>query len=375
MASLARRIQRRLRRNEDGAIAVVVAVLLGCGVLTGMAALVVDVGQLYQERAELQNGADAAAIGVAKSCALGTCDPTVAQQYADGNASQLTGRTEGAGPVCGSGPLGTCPPSTGATTDCPGPPAAGTNYVDVHTFTKTASGSTLLPPVFAGSLLGAGYQGTTVEACAQAEWGAPPLAATTVAITISACEWDQATQQGASFPAVPPYPPDPVPPASVDQVLMLNSAVGSGCATEPAGADGPGTFGWAAHPRGNCTVPITGPSFVGRTRTTPSFSCQEVLENAQQNQTPILIPVYVSQSGAPAAPTYVLQGFAEFVVTGYYMPLNPTTDFYAHDWLNPANDCTGTEMCLNGYFVQGVIPFTGTFGATNLGVSVIDLTG
>ncbi len=70
--------------------------LIGGGVLTGMGALVVDVGQLYQERAELQNGADAAALGVAKSCALGTCTPAVAAQLADANASSLTGGTAAA---------------------------------------------------------------------------------------------------------------------------------------------------------------------------------------------------------------------------------------------------------------------------------------
>ncbi|MGO8958785.1 MAG: TadE/TadG family type IV pilus assembly protein, partial [Streptosporangiaceae bacterium] len=369
-----------LRRDERGAIAIVVAVLIGCGVLTGMAALVVDVGQLYQEHSELQNGADAAAIAVAKSCALGACDPLVVQQvalqYADGNASQLTGGTEGVGLICGSDTLPACPAPTGAPTDCPAPPPTGANYVDVHTSTEMASGSTLLPPVFAGSLLGAGYNGTTVKACAQAEWGPPPptATATTTAITISACELDQATQQEASFPPVPPYPPDVPPAPSVDQVLRLNTPNGTGCATEPGGADGPGTFGWVAHTPGHCTELITGPTFAGRTRTTPSFSCQEALQNAQQNQTPILVPIYISQSGTPAS--YVLDGFAEFVVTGYYMPLNPpSTTFYADDWLDPANNCAGAEICLNGYFVQGVLPFTGTFGTTNLGVSVIDLTG
>ena len=102
-----------------------------------------------------------------------------------------------------------------------------------------------------------------MHACAQAEWG-PPAAATTVAITISACEWDQATQQGTSFPASPPYPPNQPPAPSADQVLKLNSGNGTGCATEPAGADGPGSFGWVSHPRGNCTVPISGSSFLGR---------------------------------------------------------------------------------------------------------------
>src|SRR5690348_9089779 len=127
---------RRLRRaasDERGAVMILAALLLGFGVLLGVAALVIDVGRLYQERAELQDGADAAAIGVAKSCALGACDPAVATGYADGNASSLTGGTAGVSMICGSGGMGLCPASTGATIDCPDPPPGSTNYVDVHT--------------------------------------------------------------------------------------------------------------------------------------------------------------------------------------------------------------------------------------------------
>jgi hypothetical protein len=369
---------RRLQRagtGEGGAVAVLVALLIGGGVLLGMGALVIDVGRIYQERAELQNGADAAAIGVAKSCALGACNPAVAVGYADGNASRLTGRTEGVPLVCGSGDMGACPPSTGAMIDCPQPPPAGTNYVDVHTATQLPDGSTLLPPVFAATLPGnSGYRGTDVHACAQAEWG-PPTSATTVAVAISACTWDQATQQGASFPATPPYPPNQPPAPSADQVLTLNPGNGHGCAAGPAGADGPGTFGWVAHTRGNCTVAISG-SFAGRTQPWTSFSCAQMLQNAQQNQTPIRVPVYVAANGPPGNLTYTLLGFADFVVTGYNLPgFGDDPPFYEPDWLDPANGCQGTDYCLNGYFVQGVAPFTGSFGSTNLGVSVIQLTG
>ncbi len=193
MASLTRLILLRLRRDERGAIGIIVALLIGGGVLTGMGAFVIDVGQIYQERGELQNGADAGALGVAKSCALGSCTPAVASQLADANASSLTGGTAGVPLVCGSGSLGGCPAATGALTSCPPAPPAGTNFVDVYTATLTG-GSTLLPPVFATySARQSGYQGTNVQACSQAEWGAP-TAATAVALTISACEWDQATQ-------------------------------------------------------------------------------------------------------------------------------------------------------------------------------------
>jgi Putative Flp pilus-assembly TadE/G-like len=365
MASLARLIAVRLRRDERGVVGVIVAIFLGAGVLTGMGVLVLDLGQLYQERAELQNGADAAALAVAKSCALGVCTPGVAGQLADDNASSLTGGTEGVTLVCGSGSLGGCPGSTGSLTSCPPAPPAGTNFVEVYTATKTAGGSTLLPPVFGRTLLGGGYHGTTVRACAQAEWG-PPSAATTVALTISACEWDQSTDQGTVFASAPPYSQNPLPAASFDQVLSLPPGNGKGCATEPTGADGANTFGWADDESGNCTLPVSGPTFPESTGPVTG-ACMTVLQNAQHNQIPMLVPVYVSLNGA----NFALKGFADFVVTGYNLP----PGFFEPDWLNPANTCTGTNYCLTGYFVQGVIPATGSFAGRSLGASVIDLTG
>ena len=55
--------------DDRGAVTAVVAVVLGAGVLLGMATVVVDVGRLYAEREQLQSGADAAAWAAAESCA------------------------------------------------------------------------------------------------------------------------------------------------------------------------------------------------------------------------------------------------------------------------------------------------------------------
>jgi len=369
MASLIRLVLARLRRDERGVVAVIVAILLAAGVLTGMLALVIDVGQIYQERDELQNGADAAAMGVAKSCALGVCTPAVAGQLADGNASGITGGTEGIELVCGSGSLGSCPRSNASLASCPPQPPNGTNFVEVYTETQMPSGSTLLPPIFARTLLGnSGYQGTTVHACAQAEWGAPS-AATADDLTISACEWDQATQQGAVYAPAPPYAPGGGPAASFDQVLTLSPGNDAGCATEPGGADGPGTFGWAADATGNCTLSITGASFPAGMGGPLRASCRQVVRSAQQDETPILVPVYVSFNDPDD--TFVLKGFADFVVTGY----NLAPGFFAPDWLNPANTCEGMDYCVTGYFVQGVVPATGSLSGAYLGASIIDLTG
>jgi hypothetical protein len=57
----------RIREREDGAVAVMIALLLV--VFVAMVALAVDVGGLYLRRRALVNGADAAALSAARTCA------------------------------------------------------------------------------------------------------------------------------------------------------------------------------------------------------------------------------------------------------------------------------------------------------------------
>lgn len=371
MTGLARPLLRLLGRDDRGAIGVLVAVLLGGGVLLGMGALVIDVGELYQNRAELQNGADAAALAVAQSCAAGTCAPSLAAQFATANASRLTGGAAGVDLVCGSGSLDTCPASSGAITDCPAAPS-GANYVDVHTSTRTAAGSSLLPPVFAALLLGnSGYQGSTVRACAQAEWGAPSALTSGLAFTISACTWDQMTDLGTTFAPAPPYPPDSLPSASQDVVLQFHgNGSNTSCTTEPSGADAPGNFGWTIDSTGNCQTYINGSTYGDNTGVSASQACKAALAADQANQTLVFIPVYISVDGNGANAYYTLKGFAAFVITGYRVP-----GASASDWLDPNNDCSGSSFCINGYFTQGLIPAVGALGGTNLGASIALLSG
>jgi len=363
---LARPMMRLLGRDEEGAIGVLVAIFLAGGVLLGMGALVIDVGRLYQNRAELQNGADAAALAVAKSCASGSCNAGLAGSYANANASNLTAGQAAVDLVCGTGSLGAgCVSPLLA---CPANPAAGTNYVDVRTSTGTPSG--LLPPVFARTLVGnSGYSGTNVKACAQAEWGAPETA-TTIAFTISACEWDQATTLGNTFAPPPPYPPNPLPAPSLDRVLKLHTTTSGSCPSEPSGADGPGAFGWTDDQTGTCSVDITNNTFSANTGVSAGKTCQQALSTAQASRAIVYIPIYTSITGTGTNALYTLKGFAAFVVTGYHLP-----GFTASDWLNPANNCKGSDKCINGYFTQGLIPSAGSIGGTNLGATIIVLSG
>jgi len=365
----------RLRREDRGAVATIVAVLAAGGVLLGMGALVIDVGQLYAERAELQNGADAAALAVASGCAKGaaSCDPSTtgtARSYANGNAKDGTSAVS---LVCGNNGAGTlpgCPASTAAMTSCPPAPAAGTTYVDVHTSTRTAGGSTLLPPVLARALAGnAGYPGTTVLACARASWAAPQ-SATALAMTISYCEWNAATAGGTSYAQPPPYPPNPLPPTSAERVLQLHSS-GSACGGGPSGWDLPGGFGWLDDPNGDCTgfVDVNN-TYHDSSGVAASGACKTALANLQTNRTLVYLPVYDGAGGSGHGGTYHLKGFAAFVVTGYRL-----SGFSTPSWLTGLDRCTGSSKCVYGYFTQGLIPSAGALGGPSMGASVVQLAG
>src|ERR1017187_4551079 len=343
---LARPLLRLLGRDERGAIGVLIAMMFGAGVLTGMGALVIDTGQLFQERAELQNGADAAALAVAKSCGSGTCASSLAAQYANENASALTGNTA-ASTVCGSvSPLTACTASTGPL-DCP---TGSGNYVDVHTSTKLSGGATLLPPVFAKTLLGNGsYQGSTVQACAQATWIAGmPSNPLVTAFTISACEWDLATTAGTVYA--------PAPPATAlsarDQKIMLRSGATTGCTHYASPADPANLFGWVTE-TGGCTLQIPGTTYSVLT-TTSSPNCNTPLFDDAQNKSLIYVPVYTKVTGCGGSTVYNLKAIYGFVVTGYNIP-GSTFNTYT-DSLNSLNNCTGTTYCIDGYFVKPNVP-------------------
>ena len=81
-----RRLVSRIKgSSERGAAGVTVAVMML--VLIGAGAMAVDVGQIYAERAQLQNGADSGALAVARSCDPGPCTASLATPLANANSN------------------------------------------------------------------------------------------------------------------------------------------------------------------------------------------------------------------------------------------------------------------------------------------------
>jgi len=362
-------------------------VLIGGGVLLGVGAMVIDVGRLYQNRAELQNGADAGALAVAKACVQDTASCTtanaqsIASGYASQNASQLTGDTAGTDLPCGYGGTGAglsgCTGGTGALYNCPQNPSSK-NYVDVNTHTQLPGSSTLLPPVFAELLLGkGGYSGSTVRACAQAEWGRAEQDSTALAFGISICQWDALTP-GSTF--------------STPVVLFQHSSSAQQsqqCPGTPAGQTVDGGFGWMTctpTATNDCSTPCavsidltanpaTSPSDPGLSVPT---DCKSVIQQDVAAGTVVFIPVYDATIGSGKKATYELAGLAAFVITGYQnLPgLNP--DVIP---AGMAGTCTAAPpqphpQCLFGHFTQALVPVSDVIGTgTDFGADAIRLTG
>ena len=165
-------------------------------VLMGFAAVAVDTAKLRQERRELQNGADAAALAVAKDCAAGSCltPAATANTYADLNASDNAANISA---VCGSGPgLAVCSTTPGGIT-------GATGWVYVSTTTHNPGNAahpnevdfTFAPAIGGGS-------GGTVEAHAIAAWG-PVGRAQVLPLIFSSCEFSELGGSIGPPPVVP----------------------------------------------------------------------------------------------------------------------------------------------------------------------------
>ena len=210
-------IRSRIRRDDAGATIVIVSLMMT--VVLGMGALVIDVGQLYAERRELQNGADAAALAVAQDCAGGDCrdEATTAGTYADDNAHDGQAAVD---EVCGSGPgLTTCATPT---EDVP-----ASDWVKVTTITPDDD---KVDFTFAPIL---GHDAGTVDATAVAAWGAAGRA-TTLPLTFSECEY---IELGGDVGAG-------IFPTGLNYIYFHDTTDAGTCPAGPSGADLPGGFGW-----------------------------------------------------------------------------------------------------------------------------------
>lgn len=326
------------RLNDDrGATIVMTAIVLV--VILGMAGIVVDVGALYEERRELQNGADAAALAIAESCALGRpCDYSVALdtaiRYASANAADGVSAVD-------SVDLDLTAKS-----------------VTVQTSTVNGEGGNVVEPFF-GAVVG--WDGATVAASATAIWGYPSALRSTIPLIISECE----------------FPDRADIPSSPRVIYFHDGNNAESCNAQPGmDADGNGVlsggFGWLVSPTGDCRVNLeTGQLVSDDPGASPTSGCDpsslfNLVAQPGEEPNPVPLPFFVDLYGLGTNGQYEVGGFGMFVITGFN---------FGGSFKAPSAEtapCAGDERCLAGYFTTGVV-YDGKPGGADHGLVIVEL--
>ena len=286
--------------NERGGISVIVGLLMV--VLLGFTAISVDVGMLYSEKAQLQNGADAAALLVAHKCAKNETHAdctttTTAASILNGNA--LDGRSNLKSLALDL--------TNDTVTVTAGAQQQGEDENKVSLF-------------FAQAL---GISSTEVTASSRVEWGIPSGGDIILPLAIAQCKLNLGSGS-----------------AGTEQVLDMDSG---GCGEIPGG------FGWIEDGDGKCSVTIAagqasdpGIWFTSDTGANVPAPCTDADVNKLNDQT-VLLPLYDVATGEGSSGKYYVKGFAAFHVTGY--------KFESHSWTSGGNIKNKT---IRGYFVEFV---------------------
>lgn len=279
---------RRLRKSPDserGTVSVMTALLLV--VLLGFTALVVDVGILYAEKAQLQNGADASALAVAQECArnlasnsCATASP-LAADYTNTNAHDGLSNIQSVQLNKSAG------------------------NVTVTTGAQQAGGEANKVSLSFAQILG--IASAEVGARASAQWGSPVAGPTVFPAAFSVCQVEN----------------------SVDGALQRLGLHGGSyanptCNYGPSGAPVAGGFGWLSQIEGQCGGYIDllvqeGGSSTGNNEPpncTAVFNKWSTELTAGRRPT-VLLPVFNQVTGTGAGAVYKITAFAAFEVAGW----------------------------------------------------------
>jgi hypothetical protein len=319
-----RRLKLRGEDGERGAVAVLIALALV--VLLGFAALAVDAGMLYSERAQAQNGSDAAALAVAQKCAANIADPNCLA------ASQLAADLVNKNAVDGAGNVKSV-------------------SLDLVNRKVTVTGGSRLPGgapsgvslFFARAL---GFSTADVETTSKVEWGSAYAGRTAFPLAYSICQ-----VQGYIGGALQ---------------LLQDHGTGAnpGCLYGPSGAAVEGGFGWIAQDPGVCGATIN--LAVSEGGSAPGNSvpgnCAATLQKWADTITAgrdviVLLPIFDAVTGTGNGAIYHLKAFAAFKVAGWKFTGNSTTPDTFHNAspdVPAALSCTGNCRGIIGSFIRYV---------------------
>ncbi|TAP45395.1 pilus assembly protein TadG-related protein [Arthrobacter sp. S39] len=280
-----RRLNRTNVKNdgECGAVSVIVAMMLVA--LLGFGAIAVDVGMLYAERAQLRNGADAAALAIAQKCARSASDPdcsatsSLAVSLTSGNANDGLSNIKSA----------VLDKTARTVTVRASAQEAGHSPNEVSLF-------------FARAL---GMNTAEVNAPATVLWGSPEKGLTAFPITVSVCQVRNQTD--------------------VMQLLQLHGKnANTDCNYGPSGAAVEGGFGELKQDSGQCgaIIDIATSTAGGDTGNNAPPNCEATLNGwaADMNagkDVILLLPIFNSVTGTGTNAVFGLTTFAAFRVAGW----------------------------------------------------------
>lgn len=387
--------------RERGGSAVIVAVLLSGGVMMGMLAVSVDLGNLTYERRQLQNAADATSLALAAECAddpsATHCNRTQVEDLLNANARDNLHQYNAARPgggACASpaiGALPACdPPSTelAELRECAPLPTslAGVPYVETYTRTDTATNGDKLFLPFSRALAGGSADGDAgTSACARAAWGPAGGTGNTLPITIGACDWANKTSVGGvpgeKYAPSPPYSPPgngSAPPDVPSVISAGNYAIGifthdsadHKCEGSP-GAAYPGGFGWLDN--SGCVANVVDGWVGGGPGSSEGCSASELKKYIG---TEVFIPIYVEARGTGDAAEFRISGVASFYFAGWsaMSPAAPEKDYEIYR--QPVGVCTvkcnGSVSYIWGWFTSSQKPVgSGGIGGEDRGAYTI----
>lgn len=356
--------------SDRGAVIVLVAILVAVGMVSGLLAMVADVGQLYAERRVVQNGADAAALAVAQrsaklaSGALPLSQATVlGTQLAGANAPDGVTTVRA---VCGTDGLGACSTLSSAWKDCQSVPASVRHFVRVRTATALPGGQDHLTPLFAGFLDGSGDPQPRAGACAQSEWGPASSAPITFPMLLPVCP---GTVEGtpvwvADF--------DPSDPAFTDaDNCVLDGTTFTGVTKGFA-------FGSFAGVPKTCMDPVqvsVGDQIPIETSVTQwcGTTVESVLDPLIAAGTAVLVPVVGAHANQGQGQyLFTVLSFKSFTLLGYKVKNSTGGQAPSPGWQGTPCQRSAKRSCLYGTFGPALVS-GGIAGGPDLGVRAVAL--
>lgn len=338
-----RRITKSGTNHESGAVGVLAAVMTL--VLIGAGALAVDVGQIYAERAQLQNAADAGALAVVQACYSTGCTQSEAEEIAASLADSNSNDAQ----------------SNVAEVDL-----SVVNQVTVRTTTQSA-GNSFLSKMFA-SALDAPPASVGAYAVAAAE---PPSGGKGFPLALSECQFDLAEAE------------------SEGEVQLISYKPGMDDCTSTSGHEIPGGFGWLDRDGGPCAAQTDADENVssdpGADYSSFSDECDPILqawidEIESGGKALATFPIYDNAGKSGTKGWFHIRGYATFDMQGWKFGggtlLPRTFRNTTSDVADSEDSCTGKCLGIIGQFVkyESIEDFNGgSGGGADLGTVNVKL--